>query len=127
MSIQADVRSAYQGNSIATSSPAQLVVRLYERLVLDIERGLRAQMREDREEANKQLQHAQAIVTELQSSLDTEGWAGGRELMALYGYLQRRLIAANVGRDLRAAKEALVLCRGLHDTWRRAAAMAAQA
>jgi flagellar secretion chaperone FliS len=126
MSIHADVRSAYQGNAIATASPTQWVVRLYERLVLDVERGLRAQMRGDREEANSQLQHAQAIVTEFQSTLDVEGWAGGHELMALYGYIQRRLIAANVNHDLQAAKEALVLCRGLHDTWRRAATIAAQ-
>lgn len=123
---QNDARSAYRSNTVSTATPGQLLVMLFDRLVLDVERGLRAQMKSDQEQANTQFQHAQAILAELQSSLDPEGWAGGHELMALYGYLQRRLIQANVSRDQRAAKESLILCRRLADTWKRAAVLAAQ-
>lgn len=117
--------NAYLANSVATASPARLLVMLWDRLVLDVESALRAQMKDDRVEAGKQLVHAQAIVTEFQATLDTEGWQGGRELMALYGYLQRRLIQANVRQDQRATKEVLVHCRALRDTWQKAALIAA--
>jgi flagellar secretion chaperone FliS len=120
-----DARSAYTSNTVGTASPAQLLVMLYDRLVLDVERALRAQMKDDAAGASTQLLHAQAIITELQVSLEVEGWKGGRELMALYGYLQRRLIQANVRRDQRATKEVLVHCRSLRDTWKRAALLAA--
>jgi flagellar protein FliS len=120
-----DVRAAYQGNAVATASPARLLIMLLERLVLDVERGQAALGSGDREQTNRQLQHAQAIVTELQTSLDPEGWAGGHELMALYGYLQRQLVRANIEQDTAAAAEALTISRDLCDTWRQAALLAA--
>lgn len=123
--MHSDARAAYRSNAVATASPNQLLVMLFERLVLDCERGLRALMKSDREDTNSQLQHAQAIVTELQSTLVVDGMPAGGELMSLYGYLQRRLIVANVQQDQRAAKEALLLARNLCDTWRTAARMAA--
>jgi flagellar protein FliS len=83
-------------------------------------------MASDHVEAGKHLVHGQAIITEFQATLDVEGWEGGRELMALYGYLQRRLIEGNVRRDQRATKEVLVHCRALRDTWRKAAQLAAR-
>jgi len=119
-------RSAYQGNSVTTASPERLLLMLFDRLVLDCERGLRALIADDRQTAHNQLVHAQAIVTELQSSLEVDGMPAGRELMALYGYLQRRLIEANVEHNPSPAKEALLLSRQLCDTWRTAAALAAQ-
>lgn len=118
-------RTAYQGNSVATATPQKLLVMLFERLVLDCERGFRAVVAADRETAHEQLVHAQAIVTELQSSLEVDGMPAGRELLALYGYLQRRLIQANVEASVGAAKEAVILARQLCDTWRQAAMLAA--
>jgi flagellar protein FliS len=120
-----DLRSAYQSNSIATASPARLLVMLLERLVLDAERGHAAIVSGHREEANRQLQHAQAIVTELQNTLEVDGMPAGRELLALYDYLQRRFIQANVAQDQVAAAEAVRLSGELCDTWRQAALLAA--
>ncbi|HWU21195.1 MAG TPA: flagellar export chaperone FliS [Nocardioides sp.] len=124
-STQFSARTAYQGNSVATATPARLLVMLFERLVLDCERGLRALIAQDIEAAHTQLVHAQAIVSELQSSLVTEGMPAGRELMALYGFLQRRLIQANVTHQPTAAKDALIVARDLCETWKAAAMKAA--
>ena len=126
MATARDLRSAYQANAIATASPARLLVMLLERLVLDVERGQAAIAAGDAEEANRQLQHAQAIVTELQVTLEVDGMPAGQELLALYDYVQRRLITANVDRDEVAAAEAVALCRDLCETWRQAALLAAQ-
>ena len=120
-----DIRSAYQSNAVATAGPAQLLLMLLDRLVLDTERGQAALAAGNREETNRQLQHAQAIVTELQVTLEVDGMPAGRELLALYDYLQRQLIRANVARDQAAAAEAVKLSRELCDTWRQAALLAA--
>jgi flagellar protein FliS len=124
--LQSEARSAYTANTVATASPATLLVMLVERLVLDAERGLRCQLAGDGIAGSTHLQHAQAIVTELQATLDVEGWTGGRELMALYVYLQKLLVRGSARRDQRATKEAVLLCRHLRDTWKQAAVLAAR-
>lgn len=124
--MQNNARSAYTQNAVGTASPGTLLVMLFDRLVLDCERGLRATMSSKHVEANNQYVHAQSIVSHLQGSLDTEGWTGGRELMALYAYLQRRLIQANVRHDAKAGREVVALTRHLRDTWKRAAQLADQ-
>ncbi|WP_338372001.1 flagellar export chaperone FliS, partial [Enterococcus faecium] len=59
----------YRDDAVLSAPPERLVTMLYDRLLLDIERGEIAQRAEDWTEANAQLQHAQAIVSELSSSL----------------------------------------------------------
>ena len=120
-----DARATYQGATVGTASPARLLVMLFDRLVLDVERGYTAVAARNIEVANEQYTHAQAIVTELQSTLQVEKMPAGRELMALYDYLQRRLVQANVRRDPKAAREVVGLCRHLRDTWTKAAELAA--
>jgi flagellar protein FliS len=122
---QQSARTAYQGNAVATASPARLLVMLFERLVLDVERGQAALLAGRREEMNQQFVHAQAIVTELQSTLDVDAMPGGREMLALYDYVQRQLIKANVSGDQAAAADAVRFSRELCDTWRQAALLAA--
>jgi flagellar protein FliS len=124
---QSRALAAYAGNSLATASPARLLVMLLERLVLDVERAQRAQDAGDGEGAHHQLVHAQAIVRELSTSLDTDGMPAGQELLALYDYLHRRLVEANVRRDPAATEEALRLSRDLCETWTQAALLAADA
>lgn len=116
-----DPRSAYMGASIATASPARLLVMLYERLVLDCRRALESQRNGDHHEAHLQLVHAQDIVMELRSSLNTDAWEGGPGLASLYDYLHTRLIRANVGRDASITEHCLGLVTDLCDTWREAA------
>ncbi|MGO4256965.1 flagellar export chaperone FliS [Marmoricola sp. RAF53] len=120
-----DARAAYVNNSIATASPARLLVMLYERLVLDVQRGLEAQRRGDHQETHKQLTHAQDIIMELQSSLRPEMFKGGHDLSALYGFLHRQLVLANIRKDAGITGECLTLVTELCDTWRQAAVEAA--
>jgi flagellar protein FliS len=121
---QRSARNAYQGNALATASPARLLVMLVERLVLDTERGQEALAAGRRDEMNKHLMHAQEIVTELQSTLDADAMPGGQEMLALYDYLQRQLVQANVAGDASAAAEAVRFAREVCDTWRQAALLA---
>lgn len=116
-----DPRAAYQNAAIATASPARLLVMLYERLVLDVERALAAQHAGNREEAHRQLVHAQEIVLELRSSLKVELWDGAPMLASIYDFLYLQLVKANVTKDASITEGCLGLVTDLCATWREAA------
>jgi flagellar protein FliS len=118
----ASLRARYMGDSVATASRQQLLVMLYDRLALDLERGQAALMAGDRAAAGEQLQHAQEIILELRSSLQVEAWEGGPRLASLYTWLLTELIAANVKGDLRRVGDCRKIVEPLRDAWREAAA-----
>ena len=118
----ASLRARYMGDTVTTASPQRLLVMLYDRLALDLERGQAALVAGDRTTASEQLQHAQEIVMELQSSLKVDLWDGGPRLAALYTWLLTELIAANVKGDLRRAGDCRKIVEPLRDAWREAAA-----
>jgi flagellar protein FliS len=116
-----NARATYTEASVATASPARLLVMLYERLVLDVQRGLEAQQRGDFQETHRQLTHAQDIVMELQASLKADQFKGGYDLSALYGFLHRQLVMANIHKDATITDECLAMVTDLCETWRQAA------
>ena len=116
-----NARATYLDASIATASPARLLVMLFDRLVLDVQRGLDAQRRGDFEETHRQLTHAQDIVMELQSSLRADEFKGGYDLAALYSFLHRQLVLANIRKDAVITDAGLTLVTDLCDAWRQAA------
>jgi len=118
----AALRARYLGDTVATASPQQLLVMLYDRLALDLERGQAALISGDRETASEQLQHAQEIVMELQGSLQVDAWEGGPRLASLYTWLLTELITANVKGDLRRVGDCRKIVEPLRDAWREAAA-----
>ncbi len=122
-----NARNAYVDNSVSTASPARLLVMLYERLVLDLQRAVEAQRAGDRQEAHNQLLHAQDIVTHLRATLRVEAWDGGPGLASLYDWLHVQLIKANVSKDVTLTEGCLSIAADLADTWRTAALQAAAA
>lgn len=121
---QTAARAAYLDASVATASPAKLLVMLYERLVLDVRRGLEAQQAGDLAESHNQLVHAQEIVIELRSSLRTEVWDGGPALASIYDFLHTQLIKANIAKDPAITQSCLTMVTDLCDSWRDAALQA---
>ena len=118
----ASLRARYLGDTVTTVSPQRLLVMLYDRLALDLERAQRAVADGDRSEASEQLQHAQEIILELQASLKVEIWDGGPRLAALYSWLLSELIRANMKGDLRRVNDCRKIVEPLRDAWREAAA-----
>ena len=114
-------RAAYMDASVATASPAKLLVMLYERLTLDCYRALDAQRADNHQEAHRHLMHAQDIVMELRSSLKTDAWDGGPALASLYDFLHTRLVQANVKRDAAVTEHCLGMVQDLAQAWREAA------
>ena len=117
----ASLRARYIGDAVATSSPQQILVMLYDRLALDLERAHKAAAAGEREAASEQIQHAQAIVIELLSSLQVEAWEGGPRLAALYNWLISELMQANVKLDTNRISSCRQVVEPLRDAWRTAA------
>jgi flagellar protein FliS len=118
-------RSAYTTNSVATASPARLLMMLYDRLVRDLMLAEQAIDGGQGHTAHEALLHAQQILLELDAMLDKTAWDGAQGLSDLYDFAYRELVAANVAKDA----PRIAACRGLieplRDAWREAAMKAA--
>lgn len=118
---QAALISRFRNEALATASPATLLLRLYDRLVLDLTRAVEAAEKSDRAAVTEQVRHAQAIVQELLLSLDTEVWPDGVKLKSLYSYLITELIGAAATTDAGRITACLDLVTPLRDAWHQAA------
>ena len=114
-------RDTYLTATVSTASPAQLLVMLCERLVLDLQRASAALRNGEPSQAHEPLLHAQDIVLELNSSLKADTWEGGPALASLYDYLHGELVKANIAKDQRITDFCLGIASTLRDTWREAA------
>jgi flagellar protein FliS len=117
----ASLRARYMGDSVATASPQQLLVMLYDRLALDLERAEEALVAGNRDVSHAQLLHAQEIVLELRASLQVDVWEGGPRLAALYTWVLGELIKANLKGDVRRVRDCRQVVEPLRDAWREAA------
>ncbi|WP_336921768.1 flagellar export chaperone FliS [Aquipuribacter sp. SD81] len=112
----------FKAAAVTTATPAQLLVRLYDRLLLDLDRAHEAQVAGQHLEATAQLVHAQAIVSELAGSLDVDAWSGGPRLLSIYTFLLAELVRANVERSPQRTRECRSVVEPLAEAWREAAA-----
>jgi flagellar protein FliS len=120
-------RDTYLGGMTSTASPARLLIMLYDRLVLDLQRAVELGDLGEFLGAGRQLMHAQEIVLELQSSLKIDAWDGAAQLSAIYAWLHSEMVRANVQRDVAATRACLALVEPLADAWREAALAASPA
>lgn len=108
---------AYQQNSVNTASPGELTLMLYNGCLKFIMLAKKAIDTGDTEERNTNIQKAQNIVQELMVTLNMEVDVS-HQMMSLYDYIYRRLIAANVKNDKQALEEAEELITEFRDTWK---------
>jgi len=118
-----NAQARYLAASVATATPARLVVMLYDRLVLDIIQGRDALAEHRYADADAHLRHAQDIVFELRKSLRLDVWEGAAQLASIYVWLIKELIGANISRDAARADACRRLVEPLRDAWRQAAEM----
>jgi flagellar protein FliS len=123
--MNANARNAYLGQSVATASPARLLVMLYDRLVLDLQRAAEAQDVNDIATASSNLIHAQEIVLELRTSLKMDVWDGAERLASIYAWLHSELVRANISKDVTVTRDCLKIVEPLAESWREAAMQSA--
>lgn len=104
---------------VASASPHQLVTMLYDGFNDAVVRAINAMRQGEIEAKGKAIGHAARILEEgLLSALDLE--AGGKladDLMALYAYVGRRLVHANLRNDAEALDECLRLMEPVRAAW----------
>jgi flagellar protein FliS len=115
-----DLAEKYRSQAIQTAPGPQLLVMLYDRLAADVDIAARSLESRDYEVTNERLQHAQRIVRMLRHSLEPEGFAGGRDLLALYDFLLSHLVEANLRKDLELVLECGRIIAPLREAWQRA-------
>ena len=121
MTYTAQARSRYTTDAVQTASPARLLVMLYDRLVLDLVNAEQAARSANIAKMSSELQHAQAIVLELRTSLDLSAWDGAQALSDLYTYLYGELVGANIKADVQRIVTSRGLVEPLRDARRQAA------
>ncbi len=115
------LRSKYVSDSVETMSPGRMIVALYDRLLLDLDRAQDAIAAGEAAQSHEHLVHAQQIVTTLYDALDAEAWPAAHTLADLYHFIYTQLVAANVDKDAKLVAECRNLVAPLRDTWYEAA------
>jgi flagellar protein FliS len=115
-------RAQLNREAILSASPARLLTMLYDRLLVDLNRAEAAQLAGNWTVASENLVHAQSIVSELVSSLNSDVWSGATGLQGIYAFATQLLIDANIKRDAALTRQAISLMEPLRQTWHEAAA-----
>ncbi|MFZ5354304.1 MAG: flagellar export chaperone FliS [Bacillota bacterium] len=119
MTPNANPYQQYQQNTVYTATPQELTLMLYNGLVKFIKLAIQGIEEKNIEKANNNIIRAQDIVTEFMCTLDMQ-YEISNSLMALYDYMNRRLIEANLKKDKAVAEEVLGFAEELRDTWAQA-------
>lgn len=109
---------AYQKTDVITADPKRLVIMCYEEAIRSLKVAKGKYLSGEYEAKAKAIQKAQDIITELLCALDFE--KGGRiakNLEALYNYMMRRILAADVNADVKGLDEVAGMLQELRDAW----------
>ena len=113
---------SYRQIATQTAPPGQLVLMLYEGGIRCLERALPGFDMDDPAEANmlvhNNLQRAQDIIRELNSSLNMEqGGEFSLKMRSLYDYFERRLWESDLKKDRKGVDEVIMHLNKLREAW----------
>lgn len=109
--------SVYQGSKINTATPADLTLMLYEGAIKFCNIAMTGIKENDMNKANTNIIKAEKIITEFRATLDHK-YPVAKEFDLVYDYIYRRLIDANIKKDVAILEEVLEHLRGMRDTWK---------
>ena len=109
--------SEYQRNAILTASPAELTLMLYEGAIKFCNIAKIAIEKKDIQKAHDNIKRAQDIITEFRVTLDRR-YPVWEDFERVYDYIYRKLVDANMHKDMDELDEALKYIREMRDTWK---------
>jgi len=108
----------YRRTSVVTADPKRLVLMCYEGAIDNLKIGRQKIIEKDYEAKSKAFVKTQDIINELLCSLDFEkGGSIAKNLDSLYNYMLRRIIHADVNRDISAIEEVIGMLNELKSAW----------
>jgi flagellar protein FliS len=121
----AAARAAYAESSVLTATPERLVVMLYDGAIRFLYAGASAAREGRRDVARDRLRRAQAVIDELNRSLDMSQGQIARNLRDLYTFCSRHLIDSTLNANPDGYEEVAKLLTELREAWDQCAAQAA--
>lgn len=110
--------NVYKNNSINFASKEQLLLMLCEGAVKFAKLGRQAIIDKDIKKSNDNIIRTEDIIYELMSSLDvSKGSDWAPQLMQVYDFINRRLIQANITKNVKIMDEVLPLIENIRVTW----------
>lgn len=110
--------NAYRMNAVETATPEQLTLMCYDGALRFMRRAERSMVDGDRSAASSAIGRTQAILNELNVTLNME--AGGeisRNLRDIYLFVNRHLGAAISTNDAKKIRESIGLITEIRDAW----------
>ena len=115
----------YQKSNIETASREQILIMLYDGAIQFLNKAKVALKNNDHETAHNNLISAQNIIQEFINSLDREiAPQLTQNLESLYEYFIRRLVHANIKKQIEPIDEVLSYLKSLKTTWEKAIILA---
>jgi flagellar secretion chaperone FliS len=118
---QAAVPQAYKESAVMTATPERLVVMLYDGARRFLFQAAVAMREGNIEVSNNRLQRAEAIIDELNNTLDMSVGEISTRLRALYLFSKRHLMQARLKRSPEMIDEVSGLLDTVGDAWRQIA------
>jgi flagellar protein FliS len=111
-------QDAYLRDAVLTATPEQLQLMLYDGAIRFATQAREAIQTKDIEASYNLLIKAESIVLEMQKGLNREiAPALTDQMNRLYAYIYRRLVEANINKDLYALDDALRILTYQRETW----------
>ena len=107
----------YKNNAIATATPAELTLMLYEGAIKFGNLAIKAIEDNDIEKAYRNIVKVQNIIAEFRNTLDFK-YPVAKDFDRVYEYLERRLVEANMTKDKAIMEEVVTHIRSMRDTWK---------
>ena len=125
MAAQKNPYSKIEDNAIFTATKEELTLMLYEGALKFINQAIEATESKNLEKANGLVIRVEDIIREFQITLDFK-YEIANQLNSLYDYMHRRLIEANMKKDIGIMIEIRDMLREFRDMWKEAMSAAKQ-
>lgn len=109
--------AAYANNKIATASPAELTLMLYEGAIKFCNLAISGVEENNVMKAHTNIMKVEHIIEEFQATLNHQ-YPVAKDFDEVYSYLMKRLIEANMHKDKEILEEVLEHLRTMRDTWK---------
>lgn len=107
----------YGQNKVMTASPAELTLMLYEGAIKFCNKAIEGVKEENIQKAHDNIRKVENIIVEFQATLDHK-YEVAKDFDIIYDYIYRKLVEANMHKDLETLEEVLHELRDLRDNWK---------
>ncbi len=107
----------YNNNKVLTASPAELTLMLYEGMIKFCNIAETAIEQNDVQKAHANIIKVQHIIDYLRQTLDMK-YPVAQDFERIYEYLSKRLVEANMKKDIEILQEVNTHIHSVRDTWK---------